>query len=81
VAGTVVPVLGRTLVSGFDALSRIGQVRVPLLIIHGTHDEIIPFAMGKQLFDAANQPKQFWAVEGAGHNDISRRRALPTQPG
>jgi len=71
VAGTVVPLLGRTLISGFDSLSRIGRVKVPLLIIHGTRDEIIPFEMGKQLFAAANEPKQFWAVEGAGHNDIA----------
>ncbi len=71
VAGTVVPLLGRTLISGFDSLSRIGRVRAPLLVIHGTRDEVIPFRMGKELFDAANEPKQFWAVEGAGHNDLA----------
>lgn len=71
VAGTVVPLLGRTLISGFDSLSRIRRVKAPLLLIHGTRDEVIPFRMGKELFDAANEPKQFWAVEGAGHNDLA----------
>ncbi|HPT29239.1 MAG TPA: alpha/beta hydrolase [Bryobacteraceae bacterium] len=71
VAGTVVPLLGRTLISGFDSLSRISRVKAPLLVIHGTRDEVIPFRMGQELFDAANEPKQFWAVEGAGHNNIS----------
>lgn len=71
VAGAVIPVLGRTLISGFDSLSRIRRVHAPLLVIHGTRDEIIPFEMGQQLFAAANEPKHFYAVEGAGHNDIT----------
>jgi hypothetical protein len=70
VAGTVVPLLGRTLVSGFNSLDRIKRVKVPVMVIHGTQDEVIPFRMGKELFEAANEPKRFWAVEGAGHNDI-----------
>jgi hypothetical protein len=71
VAGAVVPLLGRTLISGFDSLSRIRRVNAALLIIHGTRDEIIPFEMGQQLFAAANEPKHFYPVEGAGHNDIT----------
>jgi len=70
VAGTVVPLLGRTLVSGFNSLDRIKRVKVPVMVIHGTQDEVIPFRMGKEIFEAANEPKRFWAVEGAGHNDI-----------
>ncbi|MBA3976056.1 MAG: peptidase [Candidatus Solibacter sp.] len=71
VAGAVVPLLGRTLISGFDSLSRIRRVHAPMLVIHGTRDEIIPFEMGQQLFAAANEPKHFHAVEGAGHNNIA----------
>ena len=33
-------------------------------------DEIIPFEMGRALFDAATTSKNFWPVAGAGHNDI-----------
>jgi hypothetical protein len=42
---------------------------VPKLFIHGQKDEIVPYTMGRTLFDAAADPKYFHAVEGAGHND------------
>lgn len=31
---------------------------------------MIPFEFGRRVYDAAGGPKWFWAVEGAGHNDI-----------
>jgi fermentation-respiration switch protein FrsA (DUF1100 family) len=40
------------------------------LIIHGDRDEVIPFDLGRKLFDAAPEPKSFWAVNGGHHNDI-----------
>jgi fermentation-respiration switch protein FrsA (DUF1100 family) len=45
-------------------------VRCPVLVIHGTEDEVIPFSHGRQLYEAANQPRQSLWVEGAGHNDL-----------
>ena len=54
----------------FDNLAKIRRVGVPVLIMHGTQDEVVPFEMGKRLFEAANEPKRFFPVEGAGHNDI-----------
>lgn len=54
----------------FDSLSRIGKVNVPLLLIHGDQDRIVPFYLGKKLFDAANEPKQALFVPNAGHNDL-----------
>jgi fermentation-respiration switch protein FrsA (DUF1100 family) len=41
------------------------------LIIHGTQDTVIPFAMGQTLFDHANEPKRFYAVTGADHNEVA----------
>ena len=70
VAAHVLPVLGPLLVSGFDSLQKITRVHVPLLIMHGDRDEVIAFEFGRQLFGAANQPKTFWPVKQAGHNDI-----------
>ena len=55
--------------SRFDSLQKIRDVHAPILIVHGTRDEMIPFAMGQQLFQAAPEPKRFYAIEGAGHND------------
>lgn len=41
----------------------------PLLLSHGEQDRTIPYALGKQLFDAANEPKEFVSIPGADHND------------
>jgi len=51
----------------FDSFSKIGQVKVPLLIYHGTLDRMIPTDHSRHLFEAANAPKRFVALEGAGH--------------
>ena len=55
----------------FDALAKIAEVKVPVLITHGTHDSIVPFRMGEQLYEAARAPKRFIKVEGAGHHNLS----------
>lgn len=55
----------------FPNLRLIRQLRAPLLLIHGTGDEIIPLWHGQALFAAAPEPKTaFWA-NGAGHNDLA----------
>jgi len=56
--------------SRFDSLAKIQQVQAPILIVHGTRDETVPFSMGQRLFTAAPEPKFFFPVEGAGHNDV-----------
>lgn len=53
----------------FDSLSKIGRVRVPLLVIHGERDEIVPVGMGRRLYEAAPGPKEWYAIPHAGHND------------
>jgi len=54
----------------FRNIDKIKKVHCPILIIHGTKDMVIPLAHGEKLFEAANEPKlKFW-VEGAGHNDL-----------
>lgn len=55
----------------FNNLDKIETIRCPLLIVHGTRDEIVPFSMGEQLYALAPKPKFFKAIEGVGHNDIS----------
>lgn len=54
----------------FDSRSRIEHLAVPLLVAHGDRDEIVPFALGEQLYAAAPEPKRFLRVTGAHHNDI-----------
>ncbi len=70
VAGTVIPVLGPMLLRGFNSVAKIRGIRAPKLFMHGDHDDIIPLRLGQALFAAAPDPKSFWIVEGAGHNDI-----------
>ena len=48
----------------------IRKVNVPVLVVHGTSDQVVPFWHGKRLFELANEPKTFLPVDGAGHNDI-----------
>jgi len=53
----------------YDSLAKIGRIRVPLLAIHGEEDELIPYADGRVLFEAAPEPKAWLPIPGAGHND------------
>lgn len=46
---------------------KIGRVQCPVLIAHGTADDIVPFVQGERLFAAAREPKQFVRLEGHGH--------------
>lgn len=57
--------------SRFDSLAKIARVRAPVLIIHGTRDPVVPFEMGRRLYEAAPEPKSFLPIEGAGHDDPS----------
>ncbi len=52
----------------FDALSKIVSVRSPVLAFHSPEDEIVPYELGRQLFDAAPGPKYFNDLRG-GPND------------
>lgn len=64
------PLVGHLVKSKFDSEKRIRNVHVPILIVHGTRDDVVPFAMGQKLFDAAPEPKRFYRMEGGGHNDL-----------
>jgi fermentation-respiration switch protein FrsA (DUF1100 family) len=55
----------------FPNYKRIVHVHCPVLIMHGTSDSVIGIWHGRRLFELANQPKEFVAVPGADHNDVS----------
>ncbi len=56
----------------FDNLSKIKALQCPILVIHGTEDQVIPFWHGKQLFEQANvfPQNKFVPVQGANHNNL-----------
>jgi len=66
-----IPLFEYLLKSRFNSLAKIRRVRAPILIVHGTRDQVVPFSMGQRLFAAAPEPKFFFPVEGAGHNNLA----------
>ena len=53
----------------YDSLSKIGGLSCPILILHGDEDEIVPIGQGRKLYDAATEPKSFYEIQGAAHNN------------
>ena len=47
----------------------IGKVTVPVLVVHGGKDRVVPLEMGREMFELANEPKEFILLPEAGHND------------
>lgn len=56
----------------FPSRAWIKDVHVPLLIVHGDADSVIPFHFGQELFSIAHQPKTFVEMEGSDHNTLTR---------
>lgn len=52
----------------YDTLGKIGQVQAPKLILHSPQDDIVPFRMAQKLFEAAQEPKELFKLQGS-HND------------
>ena len=51
----------------FDSEALIGEVGVPVMILHGTADGAIPIAEARRLYAAAREPKTMIEIEGVGH--------------
>ena len=75
------PVLPIRLITriGYPVKEYVTRIRAPLLVAHSRYDEIIPFDMGRTIFEAAPEPKSFLEMEG-DHNAgfwISREYYVP----
>jgi len=53
--------------SRWDSVNKIKSITIPKLIIHSINDEIVPYRLGRRLFESAPQPKEFLQIRG-GHN-------------
>lgn len=70
-AAQVLPIFPRFILrTKMDSLAKIPRVRCPKLFIHSPNDEMVPYSLGRRLYDAATEPKRFYEVVGASHNDI-----------
>ncbi len=65
--------LGWMIRDRFDSLEKISQSNMPLLVFQGDRDSIVPEAMARELFAAANEPKIFHLIQGADHNNTYER--------
>jgi fermentation-respiration switch protein FrsA (DUF1100 family) len=69
-ANKMMPVLSRMIIMryAFDTERAIQAVHAPVLVMHSRDDEIIPYELGKKVYEAAREPKTFYLLVG-GHND------------
>jgi fermentation-respiration switch protein FrsA (DUF1100 family) len=58
----------------WESERRIAALSVPLLVIHGTADSVVPYALGVRLYDAAPGKKRMITAEGADHGDLFGQR-------
>ncbi len=61
--------LGWLLDARYDSYNKIGRIHTPLLLFQGDRDTIVPEKMARRLFERANEPKTYYRIEGADHND------------
>lgn len=61
----------------FDTLSLVPKIKVPVLIIHGTDDWMVPFWMGARLKAQFGRQATFVPIAHRGHNDLSEDKLVP----
>lgn len=54
----------------FDTVAMLTEFKRPVLVLHGNRDSIVPFAVGRELFDRLATSKRFVEIRGADHNDV-----------
>jgi uncharacterized protein len=64
------PPIGPLIRTRYATIAKVPRLRVPLLVIHGERDEIVPLSQGRRVFEAAGGPKRLLVIPGAGHDDV-----------
>lgn len=54
----------------YVSIDRIQRLRIPILVLAGARDRIVPLESTRRLYDAANGPKRLWVLPEADHNDL-----------
>jgi uncharacterized protein len=63
--------VGPLITQRFESVKKIASIGSPLLVVHGSNDALIKPSLGRQLFDAALEPKRFVLVEGGSHHNTN----------
>ena len=51
----------------YESLKKIINVKSPVLVMHGKKDKIVPFSMGKRIFEISNEPKYSYFTQTDDH--------------
>jgi pimeloyl-ACP methyl ester carboxylesterase len=70
-ANHMVPILGNIVKNGLIAKDEIKKNKKPLLIIHSVDDKKVPIKFGKQIFENANSPKEFYEIDKPHINGLN----------
>ncbi len=63
--------VGPLITQRFEAVKKVARVGSPLLVVHGSQDNLIKPELGRRLFEAAQGPKAFVLVEGGSHHNTN----------
>jgi fermentation-respiration switch protein FrsA (DUF1100 family) len=55
----------------FESIRKVAEIGSPLLVVHGSEDSLILPSLGRKLYEAAQEPKQFLLVEGGSHHNTN----------
>ncbi len=61
--------VGWLLSERYPSIDRIGSLSVPVMVIAGNRDDVVPESLSRKLYEAAPDPKRYLMVPGTGHND------------
>lgn len=61
--------VGWLLAERYPSIDRIASLSVPVMVIAGDRDDVVPESLSRKLYDAAPDPKRYLLVPGTGHND------------
>ena len=68
-AAEVMPFVPRFAIrTKMDSLSKIVRVAAPKLFVHSPADDVVPYKLGRRLYEAAPEPKRFYEIKNAPHN-------------
>jgi len=68
-AAEVMPFVPRFVIrTKMNSLEKIARVRAPVLVVHSPADEVVPYKLGRKLYEAAPEPKRFYEIKDAPHN-------------
>ena len=63
--------LSWTLNGSLETVRWLNRAGLPVLVMHGTEDGVIPFELGQELFDSLQVPKELLVIQGAEHSEMA----------